>query len=108
MHFTDGQIERMHSVLPQYRPDVFNTGWECTGDLNGDAAVGTPDLLIVMSLWNTEYYGPADINGDGWVTLYDLMEVLNNYGALCLGADLDPFYQEEQLPVIKTEGMPRR
>jgi hypothetical protein len=108
MHFTDGQIERMHSVLPQYRPDVFNTGWECAGDLNNDAVVGIADLLIITSLWNTEYYGAADANGDGWVTVHDLMEVLNNFGTLCLGADLDPFYQEEQLPVIKTEGMHKR
>ena len=103
MHFTEGQTERMHAVLPLYRPDIFNTGWECPGDINNDAVVGMSDLLAIMSLWDTEHYGTADFDGNGWVTLSDLMVVLNNYGNLCLGAELDPFYQEEQMPTIDVE-----
>mgnify|MGYP003651003634 FL=1 len=103
MYFTEGQTERMHLILPQFRPDVFNTGWECEGDINNDAVVGMADFLIIMSLWDTEHYGAADFDGNGWITLSDFMVVVSNFGTLCLGADLDPFYQEEKMPTIKIE-----
>jgi hypothetical protein len=49
-----------------------------TGDANGDGIVGFPDLLVVLSNWDTG--GPVgDLDCDGIVGFGDLLLVLSNW-----------------------------
>lgn len=50
----------------------------CPADLDGDGAVGTSDLLMLLGAWGTE--GPGDINGDGIVGTSDLLQLLAAWG----------------------------
>jgi hypothetical protein len=51
---------------------------EVPGDANGDGAVGFPDLLLVLSNWDTG--GPVgDLDCDGIVGFGDLLLVLSNW-----------------------------
>jgi len=65
---------------------------ECPGDVNGDNAVGTNDLLAILSLYgaqdpetiaNSENGGAEDLNEDGIVGTADLLILLAYYGELC-------------------------
>lgn len=52
----------------------------CLGDLDADAAVGTPDLLILLSNWGcTACVG--DIDADGSVGILDLILLLQAWGS---------------------------
>ena len=53
------------------------------GDIDGDGAVGTPDLLLLLGAWGT--CGdcancPADLNGDCLVNGADLIILIGNWG----------------------------
>ncbi len=65
---------------------------ECPGDVTGDNAVGTNDLLAILSLYgaqdpgsiaDSEYGGAEDLNEDGIVGTADLLILLAYYGELC-------------------------
>ena len=65
---------------------------KCPGDVNGDNAVGTNDLLAILSLYgaqdpesiaDSEYGGAEDLNEDGIVGTADLLILLAYYGELC-------------------------
>ena len=65
---------------------------ECPGDVTGDNAVGTNDLLAILSLYgaqdaeaiaNSENGGAEDLNEDGIVGTADLLILLAYYGELC-------------------------
>lgn len=52
----------------------------CSADFDGDASVGTSDLLLLLSLWGTNPGGPLDLDGDGIVGTGDLQVLLANWG----------------------------
>ncbi len=49
-------------------------------DLDGDGAVGVPDLLTVLHHMGHTLVPEADINADGGVDVEDLMELVGNWG----------------------------
>jgi hypothetical protein len=103
-HFTDGQIERMHSMIPITRPGLVNNDANvCVGDIDGDYVVGMNDMLLMLSNWDDIYWEGGDMNGDGFFTITDFQIVLAQWGTICFGAELDPFYREEQLTMPKQE-----
>lgn len=59
----------------------------CTGDLNGDHAVNTTDLTVLLSQFG-QAVSPAgsgaDINGSGGVDTADLVLLLSVFGTACL------------------------
>ncbi|MFN8827006.1 MAG: hypothetical protein ACK501_18715, partial [Planctomycetota bacterium] len=50
-----------------------------TEDIDGDGAVGSSDLGILLSAWG-EMGGPGDLNGDGMVDSADLGQLLAAWG----------------------------
>ena len=65
---------------------------ECPGDVTGDNAVGTNDLLAILSLYgaqdpndiaNSSFGGAEDLNEDGIIGTADLLILLAYYGELC-------------------------
>lgn len=105
-HFTAGQIERMHTVLQFTRPNIVDTDDDdfCVGDITGDYVVGTNDLLACLDNWGNLYWVEGDVNGDGYFSIIDFTIVLSQYGTICFGAELDPFYREEETPALMSEG----
>ena len=96
-HFTEGQINRMHAMLPITRPGIIDTDEDiCVGDLDGDLVVGMNDMLLMLANWNDIYWEQGDVTGDGFFTVTDIQIVLAQWGNVCFGAELDPFYREEQ------------
>ena len=102
-NFTPGQIERMHAALPILRPGLTDQDPYCAGDISGDNVVGMNDLLLMMEFWGDAYWEQGDINGDGLFTVLDFQIVLANWGVVCFGAEIDPFYREEQIRIPKKE-----
>ena len=96
-HFTEGQINRMHAMLPITRPGIIDTDEDiCVGDLDGDLVVGMNDMLLMLTNWENIYWEQGDVTGDGFFTVTDFQIVLAQWGTVCFGAELDPFYREEQ------------
>ena len=65
---------------------------ECPGDVTGDNAVGTSDILAILSLYgaqgdeiieNSVNGGAEDLNEDGIIGTADLLILLAYYGELC-------------------------
>jgi hypothetical protein len=103
-HFTEGQIERMHAMIPITRPGLVNNDADvCVGDIDGDYVVGMNDMLLMLTNWEDLYWEDGDMNGDGFFTVMDFQIVLAQWGTVCFGAELDPFYREEQLTLPKQE-----
>lgn len=104
-HFTAGQIERMHTILAITRPDIVDTGDDdfCTGDVTGDYVVGTNDLLAFLNHWGELDWAEGDIDGNGISNVIDFTIMLSQYGTICFGAELDPFYREEKLEPLRSE-----
>jgi hypothetical protein len=108
-NFTAGQVVRVHAMLPIFRPGITDppSGPEepvCYGDVSGDLVVGMNDLLLMMEYWGETDWEQGDVNGDGYFTVTDFQQVLMNWGTLCPGAELDPFYREET-ELIRTESI---
>jgi len=96
-NFTEGQIDRMHAMISITRPGLVNNDANvCVGDINGDYVVGMNDMLLMLANWNDLYWEDGDMNGDGFFTVNDVQIVLAQWGTICFGAELDPFYREEQ------------
>lgn len=56
-------------------------GLPCLGDINGDRAVGAPDLAMLLSSWGSTGLGAAaDLNGDGAVNAADVAILLGRWG----------------------------
>ena len=53
-------------------------------------------MLMLAHLGDIDWI-EGDLNGDGFFTVTDLQIVLANWGQICFGAELDPFYREEQV-----------
>jgi hypothetical protein len=96
--FTLGQIERMHSYLEAYRPDVFSFT-ECPADFNGDGIVGTADMLIILACMGADdpECDLVDLDNNGVITIFDFLAFLGYYEQVC-----DPFYFEVK-PSTKPE-----
>lgn len=58
---------------------------DCTGDLNEDNLVGTPDLLLFLGAFDcsADCFDPADMNDDGAVGTSDLLILLSEFGFYC-------------------------
>jgi len=106
-NFTPGQIQRAHAVLPVFRPGLTDPTEDpvCYGDVSGDFVVGTNDLLLMMEHWGELDWEQGDVNGDGYFTVTDFQQVLQYWGTICAGAELDPFYREEETPALRGEGL---
>ena len=55
-------------------------GDPCTGDLDGDCAVGASDLANPLASWGPCAGCPADVDGNGVVDAADLAFLLSNWG----------------------------
>ncbi len=68
-------------TMAQYVLDELVT---CTGDLNGDGAVGVPDLIALLGAWGDcdaqESPCETDLSGDGTVGVPDLIMLLAAWG----------------------------
>lgn len=70
----------------EYQPGQIIVHWPaaCPGDFNADGAVGTSDLLALISAWGACPAPPApcsaDLNHDGVVSTTDLIELLALWG----------------------------
>ena len=91
-------------MLPITRPGIIDTDEDiCVGDLDGDLVVGMNDMLLMFANWENIYWEQGDVSGDGFFTVTDFQIVLAQWGTICFGAELDPFYREEQLTFPKQE-----
>lgn len=52
----------------------------CPADVDGDGAVGFPDLTLLLASWGACVLCPADLNGDGLVGFEDLVALLGAWG----------------------------
>ena len=103
-NFTEGQIERMHTMIPITRPGLVNNDANvCVGDIDGDYVVGMNDMLLMLSNWENPYWLPGDLNNNGYFNVIDFSILLGQWGTICFGAELDPFYREEQLRTTRNE-----
>lgn len=108
-HFTEGQIERMHTMIPITRPGLINNDANvCVGDIDGDYVVGMNDMLLMLTNWEDIYWEEGDMNGDGFFTVSDFQIVLAQWGNICFGAELDPFYREEKIDYIRLNKIQER
>jgi hypothetical protein len=48
------------------------------------------------------------MNGDGFFTVLDFQIVLAQWGTVCFGAELDPFYREENIDYIRLNKIQER
>jgi hypothetical protein len=55
------------------------------------------DLMLMLSNWDNPGYVSGDLNGNGYFNVIDFQILLANWGTICYGAELDPFYREEEL-----------
>jgi hypothetical protein len=63
-------------------PDTvtITVGAPCPWDLDGDGAVGIPDLLLLIAGFGPCADCPADFDGDGCVGIFDLLAMLRHFG----------------------------
>ena len=80
--FTEGQIERMHTMLEFQRASLFGGEQFCFGDLTGDGYVGILDLLEII-----QHYGEHSVEGDldnnGIVNNLDIQLLLIRWNIDC-------------------------
>jgi len=80
-------VRELDDALPLY--NIFNVeipGPDCglLGDLDGDNAVGSADLGILLAAWGQSCDGcPEDLDGDGVIGSGDNGLLLSNWGATC-------------------------
>jgi hypothetical protein len=58
---------------------------------------------MFLANWGNISWEEGDLNGDGYSTVMDFQILIANYGTICFGAELDPFYREEQFNYPKQE-----
>ena len=69
------------AALDTYTPSLCN----CPADLNGDALVGSSDLLMALSSFGEAAAGiVGDVDEDGIVGVNDILDLLSLYGINCL------------------------
>ncbi len=64
---------------------TVSTPAACVGDLNGDSAVNTADLVVFLARFGTVVTpgAPGDLNNDGAVNTSDLTTFLGRFGSSC-------------------------
>jgi hypothetical protein len=62
------------------------------------------DLMLMLTNWEDAYWIDGDLNGNGYFNVIDFQILLAHWGMICYGAELDPFYREQEAPTIKSEG----
>ena len=55
--------------------------------------------MLMLANWEDLYWAPGDLNGNGYFNVIDFSILLGQWGTICYGAELDPFYREEQLDI---------
>jgi len=60
------------------------------------------DLMLMLANWENPTWAEGDLNGNGYFNVIDFSILLGQWGTICSGAELDPFYREER-PFIKVE-----
>ncbi|MBC8202907.1 MAG: hypothetical protein H8E91_03670 [Planctomycetes bacterium] len=58
--------------------NIFNESC-CNSDVNGDGYIGVDDILVLVSLWESDD-AQADINNDGIVGTDDLLQLIADWG----------------------------
>ena len=80
-HFTPWGQRRLARALGQLLVDVEMTGQSCPGDFDGDAAVGSADLAVLLAQFGVAgSCALADMDGDARVDASDLAQLLAAWG----------------------------
>lgn len=80
--FTEGQIERMHTMLEFQRASLFGGEEFCFGDLTGDGFVGMSDLMEIIQFYG-EHSSEGDLDNNGIVNNQDIQLLLIRWGVDC-------------------------
>jgi hypothetical protein len=80
--FTEGQIERMHTMLEFQRASLFGGEPFCFGDLTGDGVVGILDLLEIIQHYG-EHSNEGDLDNNGIVNNQDIQLLLIRWNTDC-------------------------
>ena len=91
---TPGIMYRLYAATDPYPPSSYTYGntfavqAECTpacpADLDGDGAVATGDVLLMLGQFGCNAGCLGDITGDGSVTVDDFLVLLGEFGNACL------------------------
>jgi hypothetical protein len=84
--FTEGQIERMHTMLEFQRASLFGGEQFCFGDLTGDGVVGILDLMEVIQFYG-QHSNEGDLDNNGIVNNLDVQLLLIRWGTECNDPD---------------------
>ncbi len=68
------------AAIDDFQVDEFTCGAGCPADLDGDGAVGSPDLIALLGAWGKNPGHPADFDGDNIVGTTDLLALLGAWG----------------------------
>ena len=73
--------ELLHDCVSLSDPATLTVLDPCPADLDGDGAVGVPDLIILLGAWGfCADDCPADFDADGLVRVPDLITLLGEWG----------------------------
>jgi hypothetical protein len=84
--FTEGQIERMHTMLEFQRASLFGGEQFCFGDLTGDGVVGILDLMEIVQFYG-QHSNEGDLDNNGIVNNQDIQLLLIRWGTDCNDPD---------------------
>jgi hypothetical protein len=56
----------------------------CYGDFNGDGAVGSGDLILLLTAYGLGWTGPYDMDNSATVDTMDLLEFLARFNETCV------------------------
>jgi len=74
-------------VFPQWAQEYGGNGFlpsdACYGDFNGDGAVGSGDLILLLTAYGLGWAGPYDMNNSNVVDTQDLLEFLARFNEIC-------------------------
>ena len=76
--------ELLHDCVSLSDPATLTVLDPCPADLDGDGAVGVPDLIILLGVWGVcanPNDCPADFDNDGLIRVPDLIFLLGIWGA---------------------------
>lgn len=81
--FNQNESEAVHDAAVAYMERLVEQ--QCFGDVNGDSAVNTGDLTVLLSRFGQSVlrYDHGDLTGNTVVDTADLVLLLNRFGAVC-------------------------
>ena len=53
----------------------------------------------MLANWEDPYWAPGDLNNNGYFNVIDFSILLGQWGTICFGAELDPFYREKKISI---------